>query len=91
MKTSGRKQLRRWFRDQRGQGMTEYIVIVALIAVAAIGVVTAFGDNVRALFATSTDALAGKESSSSGAKKASSGVRDSRNLQDFAEHAKKSK
>jgi type IV pilus assembly protein PilA len=30
-----------------GQGMTEYIIIVALIAVAAIGVYTAFGDIVR--------------------------------------------
>jgi len=31
----------------RGQGMTEYIIIVALIAIAAIGVFTAFGDVVR--------------------------------------------
>ena len=34
-------------RRARGQGMTEYIIIVALIAVAAIGVYTAFGDIVR--------------------------------------------
>ena len=26
-------------RDQRGQGMTEYVIIVALVAIAAIGVV----------------------------------------------------
>lgn len=32
---------------QRGQGMTEYIVIVALIAVAAIGVYQLFGATVR--------------------------------------------
>ncbi len=32
---------------QRGQGMTEYIVIVALIAVAAIGVYIFFGQTVR--------------------------------------------
>ncbi|MBC7513376.1 MAG: hypothetical protein H7234_02935, partial [Herminiimonas sp.] len=32
---------------QRGQGMTEYIVIVALIAVAAIGVYQLFGQVVR--------------------------------------------
>ena len=30
-------------RNARGQGMTEYIIIVALIAVAAIGVTTLFG------------------------------------------------
>ena len=34
-------------RKQRGQGMTEYIIIVALIAVAAIGVFRLFGDTLR--------------------------------------------
>ena len=32
---------------QAGQGMTEYIIIVALIAVAAIGIYTLFGQTVR--------------------------------------------
>ena len=36
-------------RGRKGQGMTEYIIIVALIAIAAIGVVSLFGDNIRAL------------------------------------------
>lgn len=40
----------------RGQGMTEYIIIVALIAIAAIGVVTLFGDNIRSLFSSSEPA-----------------------------------
>lgn len=89
-----RKSIRKLFaklRGQSGQGMTEYIVIVALIAVAAIGVVSAFGDNLRQIFATSTDALAGESSSSSGAKKASSNLRDGRSLRDFASEAKKQK
>jgi Flp pilus assembly pilin Flp len=34
-------------RCQRGQGMTEYIVIVALIAVAAIAVYQFFGQTIR--------------------------------------------
>lgn len=34
-------------RRQRGQGMTEYVIIVALIAVAAIGVYTLFGQTIR--------------------------------------------
>lgn len=34
-------------RGQRGQGMTEYIIIVALIAVAAIGVYSLFGKTIR--------------------------------------------
>ena len=32
---------------QAGQGMTEYIIIVALVAVAAISVYNLFGDTVR--------------------------------------------
>lgn len=46
-------------RRNRGQGMTEYIIIVALIAIAAIGVITLFGDNIRRLFGMSADALGG--------------------------------
>jgi pilus assembly protein Flp/PilA len=46
MKTT---QLRNGVRiRQRGQGMTEYIIITALIAIAAIAAVTYFGSTVRA-------------------------------------------
>ncbi len=34
-------------KKQRGQGMMEYIIIVALIAIAAIGVYSMFGKTVR--------------------------------------------
>jgi Flp pilus assembly pilin Flp len=34
-------------KNQRGQGMTEYIIIVALIAVAAIAVYQFFGQTIR--------------------------------------------
>ena len=34
-------------QKQKGQGMTEYIVIVALIAAAAIGIYTLFGQTIR--------------------------------------------
>ncbi|MCA2977000.1 MAG: hypothetical protein INH41_07620 [Myxococcaceae bacterium] len=59
MKKLNKKQL---MKKARGQGMTEYIIIVALIAIAAIGVITLFGDNIRKLFGASADALAGQES-----------------------------
>lgn len=32
---------------QRGQGMTEYVIVVALVAVAAIGIYTLFGQTLR--------------------------------------------
>lgn len=50
-------------RRQRGQGMTEYIIVVALIAIAAIGVYTAFGKTVRGQMAVTAQALAGKSTS----------------------------
>lgn len=34
-------------KQQRGQGMTEYIIIVALVAVAAIGTYSLLGQTVR--------------------------------------------
>ena len=46
-------------RRSIGQGMTEYILIVALMAIAAIGVVTLLGDNVRKLFGQAAEALTG--------------------------------
>jgi len=52
-------KLNKLFSDSRGQGMTEYIIIVALIAIAAIAVVTLFGNNIRKVFGASSDALAG--------------------------------
>ena len=88
-----KKLFLRWKKSplgrEDGQGITEYVIIVALIAVAAIGVVTAFGDNVRNLFATSTEALAGKASANSGVKSVDDGLRQSRDLQDFASEVKK--
>jgi Flp pilus assembly pilin Flp len=58
MKSSGK------VARQRGQGMTEYIIVVALIAVAAIGVYTAFGKTVRGQMAVTAQALAGKDEGS---------------------------
>ncbi|WP_449446970.1 pilus assembly protein [Thermomonas brevis] len=42
-----RNRIFRSGRHQAGQGMTEYIIIVALIAIAAIGVFSMFGKTVR--------------------------------------------
>jgi type IV pilus assembly protein PilA len=50
-------------RVQRGQGMTEYIIIVALIAVAAIGVYKYFGQTVRSQTAGLAQELAGNNAS----------------------------
>ena len=53
---------------QRGQGMTEYIVIVALIAVAAIGVYQLFGQVVRSQTAAIAQEIGGVDGTTTNAK-----------------------
>ncbi len=48
---------------QRGQGMTEYIIIVALIAVAAIGAFRFFGQTARQQVAGLATELSGQNAS----------------------------
>ena len=47
--------------SQRGQGMTEYIIIVALVAVAAIATYQFFGQVLRAQTAAIAKELAGED------------------------------
>lgn len=47
---------------QRGQGMMEYVIIVAMIAVAAIGVYSVFGQTIRNQTAGLANEVAGKKS-----------------------------
>ncbi|MGB1885566.1 MAG: pilus assembly protein [Gammaproteobacteria bacterium] len=54
--------LKKQFR-QLGQGMTEYIIIVALIAIAAIAIYGFFGDTIRGQMGIMTAELAGTTTS----------------------------
>jgi pilus assembly protein Flp/PilA len=56
------ESIQRAARGTRGQGMTEYILIVFLVAVAVIGAVGLFGDRLRNLFGIAADATAGETS-----------------------------
>ncbi|WP_144211112.1 Flp family type IVb pilin [Shewanella donghaensis] len=47
---------------QKGQGMTEYIIIVALIAVSAIGVYSFFGQTIRNQVAGLSAEMSGQDS-----------------------------
>lgn len=49
--------------NQRGQGLIEYLVIVALMGVATIAIVRTMGQTVSARFASVTYALQGKSKS----------------------------
>ena len=54
--------MKRLNRPRRGQGMTEYIIIVAMVAIAAIGVITVFGEQIRKAFGNIGDAITGSTS-----------------------------
>ena len=51
-------------RHQQGQGMSEYIIITALIAVAGIGIFSAFGDTISSQAAAMAREMAGQDGSS---------------------------
>jgi len=72
--------------SEKGQGMTEYIIIVALVAIAAIAVVGFFGDVVRNQFYNMTASLAGSSSHSDAGKFVKKAEREKRgrNLDDFS-------
>jgi pilus assembly protein Flp/PilA len=57
-KTGEVRLMKKFWNDESAQGMVEYILIVALIAVAAIGVVKIFGKQIKELFSNSTEKIA---------------------------------
>lgn len=80
---------------QRGQGMTEYIIIVALIAIAAIGAFTFFGSTARSQVAAMSQELAGQKGddmmdrAGKQANKAKEEAKDDKNLQKYTNAAAK--
>jgi len=50
-------------KSQLGQGMTEYIIIVALVAIGAIGVYKYFGQTVNGVTAVAAQSLGGVQTS----------------------------
>jgi type IV pilus assembly protein PilA len=80
-------------RQQRGQGMTEYIIIVALIAIAAIAVYQLFGNTVRNQTAAIAQELAGNDGTAArtaagtAATNAATQANTTRSLSDFTDNA----
>ncbi len=81
-------------RNEKGQGMTEYIIIVALVAIAAIAAFTYFGKTVRTQADVMTQELAGKDGSATQGKlddaatKAAGDAEKSKSLKNYADGAK---
>ena len=57
--TSLLNQLRSFAKDDSGQDLLEYALLVALIALVAIAAVTAAGGSVKTIFQTIADKLGG--------------------------------
>ena len=70
-------------RNDAGQGMTEYIIIVALVAISSIGVMTVFGNDVRSLFGAATNAMAGDTNVQNTAKRAPTSAVNKGGLKNF--------
>ena len=51
------KDFMRFLKDENGQGMVEYGLILGLIAIAAIGALFILGPKISTLFGKATDAL----------------------------------
>ena len=47
-------------KEQKGQGLVEYLILVCLIAVSAIAVVTVVSTNIKEQFANVSNALRGR-------------------------------
>jgi pilus assembly protein Flp/PilA len=50
-------------KNRKGPGLTEYIIITALVAIAAIGIVNIFGNQLRNQFSTIVAAMSGSKTS----------------------------
>lgn len=55
-----------FFKNEEGQGMVEYALIIALIAVVVIAAVTLIGTNIKGKFETVADEIENAGSESSG-------------------------
>jgi len=73
-------------RASRGQSLVEYLILLCLVAVAAIGVVSVVGTNLREQYANVSKALRGDRGSVSKTRERKEDY-ESRGLDDFMESA----
>jgi pilus assembly protein Flp/PilA len=49
--------MKKFFQEEDGQGMVEYVLIVVLVAAAVVATVRIFGDKILALFRSSNEKI----------------------------------
>lgn len=77
--------------QQQGQGMTEYLIIVAIIAVSALAVTRTVGQNLRVNFGKMANALQGEAPTRNNDRYRDLKVEEvrDRDMKDFSEEASK--
>lgn len=76
--------------NQRGQGLIEYLILVAIIAVATMGIVRVVGANIAVQYANVAKALGSGESNQLKAEKIEAGMYSKKDLSNFLNGAGKS-
>ncbi|MBR1966248.1 MAG: hypothetical protein IKA22_06535 [Lentisphaeria bacterium] len=64
MKNQKRSVIR--FKNQKGQAVVEYVIIIVVVALAALLVLTAFSDRLRGMIAGVTNTLGGEATAQQG-------------------------
>ena len=73
----------KFLRGKKGQGMSEYLIILALVAIATIGAVIFFADNVREQISNLAEEIAGSDAAVSLSTTYQSQATSSYDLADF--------
>ena len=66
MKMQNQKKSVIRFKNQKGQAVVEYVIIIVVVALAALLVLTAFSDRLRAMIAGVTNTLGGEAEAEQG-------------------------
>ena len=73
----------KFIRSKKGQGMSEYLIILALVAIATIGAVIFFADNVRDQIASIAEEIAGTDATVTLDQGSQTQARDTYDLETF--------
>ena len=77
--------MRKFLRGKKGQGMSEYLIILALVAIATIGAVIFFADNVREQISNLAQEIAGENAAVALSAAYQGRAETSYNLSDFTD------
>lgn len=82
------KSIKKCIDNKKGQGLVEYLILVALIAVASIGVVKVVGKNIAKQYENINRAMGAKSSQQLQVENASAGALEQKDLSNFIENSR---